>query len=91
MSLNPFLLVFEAFKILPGFKEKMSQICFLKEQKAWEKIIKHAKAQKEIKSGMTDEQIAKLFIYANDGCGLYYLRENKFAVKSKKGGSLTRF
>jgi TetR/AcrR family transcriptional repressor of nem operon len=83
LSINPLVLIFEAFKILPEFKIKMTQL-FLKEQKAWEKIIKHAKTQKEIKSDMSDEHIAKLFIYSNDGCGLHYLREDKSLSKVKK-------
>ena len=83
LSINPLVLIFEAFKILPDFKIKMSQL-YLKEQKAWEKIIRHAKTTKEIKSDMPDEHIARLFIYTNDGCGLHYLREDKSLTKVKK-------
>lgn len=82
-SVNPLVLLFEAFRILPEVKTKVLQL-YSKEQKAWEKVIRRAKENQEIKSSMPDRDIAKMFIYLNDGCGLRYLQENKTLPSVKK-------
>ncbi len=63
---NHFQLIFDAMKMLPDFKEKYKQQQ-KNELKVWTEVIHHAKKSGGISSTMTDEQIAKLFIYLEDG------------------------
>lgn len=69
---NHYMLIFDALRILPNFKaehlERQKE-----ELKAWTDIVKAARKKGEIKSGMTDAQIAKLFVYAGDGMGINYI------------------
>src|ERR1700761_1305577 len=60
---NHYFLIFDAMKLLPGFKKQRTQQQE-DELKAWIKIIRTAKKSGEIGSTMNDEQIAKLFIYS---------------------------
>jgi TetR/AcrR family transcriptional regulator, transcriptional repressor for nem operon len=83
IDINPFSLIFEASRIIPGFRQKMDRL-YIDELNAWQKIIKRAKEKNEIHSEMTDGQIAKLFIYSNDGCGLYFISKNKPIAAVKK-------
>lgn len=85
-SANHYFLLFDALKMLPSFKEKL-QDHDIKELNGWKKIIKIAKKNKEIKTSMTDEQVAKMFIYMSDGFGIRLLltegMENFAAYKSE--------
>lgn len=66
---NHYFLLFDALKLLPDFKQEL-----LKRQKselkAWTKIVTIARKNREIRSDMTDEQVAKLFIFVSDGVGI---------------------
>jgi TetR/AcrR family transcriptional regulator, transcriptional repressor for nem operon len=66
---NHYYLLFDALKMLPDFKQELIQRQKA-EQKAWTKIVSIARKNGEIRSDMTDEQIAKLFIYTGDGLGI---------------------
>lgn len=66
---NYFHLLFDAIRMLPDFKEKQIQQD-KKELSAWKNIIAKAKTTKEIKTSLTDEQIAKQFVYLSDGVGI---------------------
>lgn len=72
---NKFYILFDALRILPDFKKD-----YIKKQKeeklCWIKVIKNAKKNKEIKSDITDEQIAKLFIFISDGTALNFITKN---------------
>ncbi|MGN6567851.1 MAG: TetR/AcrR family transcriptional regulator [Flavipsychrobacter sp.] len=85
-SANHYFLLFDAPKMLPSFKEKMLDHD-MKELNGWKKIIKIAKKNKEIKTTMSDEQVAKMFIYMSDGFGIRLLltegMENFVAYKSE--------
>lgn len=72
---NLYYLIFDAMKILPGFKETL--LAYQKEEiKAWTARVKHARENGEIKSEMSDIQLAKLFIYTGDGVGISRIIED---------------
>jgi TetR/AcrR family transcriptional repressor of nem operon len=74
MNANYYYLIFDALKILPTFKDIL--YVFQKDEiKAWASRVKHARETGEIKSAMTDIQIAKLFIYSGDGVGISMIME----------------
>jgi TetR/AcrR family transcriptional repressor of nem operon len=65
-------LIFEALRIIPHIKTKLNK----HEEKAlaaWKQVIATAKKNKEIKSVIPDEQIAKLFIDAGHGIALSHI------------------
>lgn len=69
LTVNYYTLIFDALKISPSFQEKMFEV-EKDELKAWKGIISIARKNGEIKSCMNDEQIAKVFIYTNDGVAM---------------------
>jgi AcrR family transcriptional regulator len=80
---NLYYLIFDAMKILPGFKETL--LVYQKEEiKAWTARVRHARENGEIKSEMTDAQLAKLFIYTGDGIGISrIMEENSSKIESE--------
>ncbi len=80
---NHYFLMFDAMKMLPDFKELRVQQQ-KKEMKAWVKIIETAKNSGEIKSKMSSEQIANLFIYSAKGLGLNCIMEDKYNDSRKR-------
>jgi len=68
-DLNYYTLIFDAIRLFPDFKEKMYNST-LEELKAWKEIIHIAKESGEIKSPMSDDQIASIFIHTNSGIGM---------------------
>jgi len=65
-SFNYISLIFDAIKLFPDFQEKL----LLSKQtqlQAWKDIIKDARNRGEIKSSMSDEQIANMFINSSGG------------------------
>lgn len=72
ITMNYFTLAFDAIKLFPEFKEKM--IIGLKEEmKVWVDVIKTARIKGEIKSNMTDEQLARTFINLSDGVAMHLI------------------
>jgi TetR/AcrR family transcriptional regulator, transcriptional repressor for nem operon len=67
--LNYYMIMFDALKHFPGFKEKINKVHRI-EQESWEEIIRIAREKGEIKSAMNDSQIAKIFICISDGVGM---------------------
>lgn len=65
-NLNFFSLMFDALKIIPGFKEKMQEH-HSAEREQWCNKIAKARHHGEIYSPLSDDQIASLFIYSADG------------------------
>lgn len=57
-----FALMSDALKHFPHFQEKTKKM-HIEELEAWIKIVKTARSNNEIKSKLSDEQIAKTFIY----------------------------
>lgn len=69
LTVNYYSLVFDALKVFPSLREKL----FEHEQdelNAWKGVISTARKNGEIRSFMNDEQIAKVFIYTNDGIAI---------------------
>lgn len=69
LTANYYWLIFDALKIFPNFQEKLLEE-EQNELKAWTEVIALARKNKEINSNMNDEQIAKVFIYTNDGVAI---------------------
>jgi TetR/AcrR family transcriptional regulator, transcriptional repressor for nem operon len=65
---NYYFLIFEGMKVFPEFRRKLMQSQEA-ELNAWKAIVGIARKKGEIKSNMTDDQIAKLFIFITDGVG----------------------
>lgn len=74
VNINFISIVFDAMKLFPRFQEKVKQTQQY-ELNEWIKIVKIARRKKEFSSPMSDEQIARMFIYSNDGIALRLLLE----------------
>ena len=80
---NHYFLIFDAMKLLPDFKKQRAKQQ-KDELKAWIKIISVAKESKEIRSQMSDEELAKLFIYAAKGAGISCIMDDKYDNSRKE-------
>ncbi|MBV7276987.1 TetR/AcrR family transcriptional regulator [Clostridium sp. PL3] len=80
-DLNYFSLIFDACKLIPSFYEKLNAN-LQDELNAWTAIIKLAREKGEIKSPMSDEQIARIFIYTNDASSLQNILKGQEPVLS---------
>jgi AcrR family transcriptional regulator len=69
-KMNYFSLAFDALKLFPEFRDKMT-ISFQQELEIWQGCIKNAREKGEIRSTMTDEQIAQIFIFLGDGVAVH--------------------
>jgi Transcriptional regulator len=69
-NLNYYLLIFDAMRLFPDFQTNLVEALEV-EQKAWEEIVHLARDKGEIRSAMTNEQIANIFIYTSDGVGVH--------------------
>jgi AcrR family transcriptional regulator len=76
-NINYITLMFDALKLFPGFRDRIKEEQ-KKEMDTWTTVIKNARGKKEFCSPMSDEQIARMFIYSNDGIGLYLLLNGNF-------------
>jgi len=74
VNINYITILFDAMKLFPDFKNKIKK-AQRKELNEWINIVKSARRKKEFSSPMTDEQIARIFIYSNDGIALRLLLE----------------
>lgn len=71
-NINILTLMFDALNLFPGFRGKLRETQ-QKELDAWTSMVAKARASGEFGSPMSDEQIARMFIYSNDGIGLHLL------------------
>lgn len=69
LTVNYYSLVFDALKVFPSLREKLLEH-EQDELKAWKEVISTARKNGEIRAFMNDEQIAKVFIYTNDGIAI---------------------
>ncbi|HOI31023.1 MAG TPA: TetR/AcrR family transcriptional regulator [Melioribacteraceae bacterium] len=76
VNINFITILFDAINLFPGFREELIN-ALREELEAWTSIIKTARSKGEFTSPMTDEQIARMFIYSNDGISLRLLIEGK--------------
>ncbi|MBN2638830.1 MAG: TetR/AcrR family transcriptional regulator [Bacteroidales bacterium] len=74
-SYNFFLILFDAQRLFPEFKE-VEQQQYEEDRKAWEYVIRRAKRKKEIRTKVPDEQIAQLFLFLTDGVFLRFVSDN---------------
>jgi AcrR family transcriptional regulator len=77
LTANFYSLMFDAIKLVPGFKEKIKKL-HEAELKAWISVIANAKKNHEIQSLLSDQQIASMFIYIADGIALQMILGGKF-------------
>jgi Transcriptional regulator len=66
---NYYSIIFDAIRLFPDFKEKMLEISST-ELEAWKSITRIAREKGEIRSSMSDEQIASIFIHTSSGIGM---------------------
>lgn len=66
---NYFRMMFDALNLFPGFREKVLA-AKQEEFDAWIRVIKEGRERGEFESPMSDEQIARMFIYSTDGISL---------------------
>ena len=76
LDANFYFLIFDAVRMIPDFKRKMD-VMAENELKSWVKIIRIARKKGEINPAMTDEQIAKVYMYSNDGIGIRLILNNR--------------
>ncbi len=74
VNINYITILFDAMKLFPDFQKKIKKV-MKEELNEWINIVKSARRKKEFSSPMTDEQIARMFIYSNDGIALRLLLE----------------
>jgi AcrR family transcriptional regulator len=75
-GMNYYMLIFDAIRLLPEIRARIIEV-EMKELETWKNAISGARKRGEIKSAMDDEQIAKIFIYTNDGVGMRMLLDGK--------------
>jgi len=83
---NEYFLIFDAMKMMPSFKEKLIEHNAY-ELKCWKKVAGIAKKSGEIDTNLTDEQVAKLFIFLGDGFGMH-LMLGDITLKPTEGAAL---
>ncbi len=62
--------LFDAMFMFPDYAKKLNR-ARQAELKAWTAAVKRARISGEIHSSMTDEQIARLFLFSGNGTGLF--------------------
>lgn len=87
ITLNFFALLFDAFKLFPEFRTQM-EAYHLKERNAWIEVIKSARASGEIRSPLTDQQIAQIFLFTSDGLTMNLTMESNTSDLDKRLASL---
>jgi hypothetical protein len=80
---NYYYLLFDAMRLFPTFREQHTEIQKT-ELQVWTQVVHAAREEEEIKSEMTDEQIAKLFIYTGDGVNINRVMSNTKDAKFEK-------
>jgi len=73
-GMNYFTLAFDALKLFPEFKDKMI-LEQEKELKTWIDVVSSARTNGEIKSSLTDEEIAQIFLFVGDGVSMHMIME----------------
>jgi AcrR family transcriptional regulator len=73
-TMNYFAFAFDTLKLFPEYRARMVEEQH-KEMKIWTDVISDARKKGEIKSVMTDEQIAQLFIFTSDGVAMHLIME----------------
>lgn len=77
MGISYFQMAFDALRLFPDFPDKII-ISHENERNAWIEVIKNAKKSGEIKTHISDKQLARMFISVNDGLGMQLMLEGRF-------------
>ena len=75
-DINYLTIAFDAIHIIPDFNLKVEELHVL-ELKAWAEAVARGRASGELDTVMTDDQIACMFVYSNDGIGLHLIQEGR--------------
>lgn len=68
--INHYFLLFDAITQFPSFRKLFNEH-IEQELSAWKSVIAHAKETGEIKSKVSDENIARMFMYMGDGSAIH--------------------
>lgn len=77
INCNFYIMMFDALARYPGFRERLTRFQNM-EMEAWRRIIGIARKKGEIRSLMSDDQIAKIFCFLPDGAGLQGFLHDRF-------------
>ncbi len=80
---NRYALMFEALRTIPDLKIKINRHED-KVEAAWIRIIKAARKNKEIKTALSDEQLARLFIDASHGIVIHLIMTDNTIAMEKE-------
>jgi TetR/AcrR family transcriptional regulator, transcriptional repressor for nem operon len=83
LQMNYYMLMFEGLQRYPGFMERITEMHRV-EREVWIKMVHDARENGEIKSKMTDEQIAQLILYSGDGIGMHTTLESNMVFMVNK-------
>ncbi|MFZ5941466.1 MAG: TetR/AcrR family transcriptional regulator [Bacteroidota bacterium] len=76
LNFNFFFIMFEAASRFPDFLEQELQI-YKKDLEVWKERIAEARKKGEIRSVSGDEELARLFLFCNDGVFIRFLNDEK--------------
>lgn len=80
---NYYFMIFDGMKLFPEFRKKIGS-AQEHELQAWMEIVKIARKKGEIKSKMSDEQIARFFIFSNDGVGIRLILDGSMSQMAQE-------
>jgi AcrR family transcriptional regulator len=75
-TMNYFTLAFDALKLFPEFRLRLVEEQN-KELKIWTDVLSNARKNGEIDSALTDEEIARVFIFTSDGVAMQMVMAGK--------------
>lgn len=82
-NLNQYFLLFDAITQFPEFRKKFNEHN-KQELKVWKNVIANAKKTGEIKSDVSDENIARMFMFMGDGNAIHSIFLNRKTSEGKK-------
>lgn len=85
--INYYTLIFDAMRMFPEFKTRFENFK-TDRMNAWIRIIKTARAKKEIRTETADKDLAMMFLYLNQGISLSFIMGSSLRMKYKEIGSL---
>lgn len=74
-GINSYYIIFEAAARFPEFIKKELEI-YTKEIEEWKSVIAEARRRGEINTVSSDEDVAKLFLYCNDGVLIRFISKD---------------
>jgi AcrR family transcriptional regulator len=77
MGISYFQLAFDGLHLFSDFPDKIMKI-HEKERNTWIEVLQNARENGEIKTHISDRQLARMFIGVNDGLGMHLMLEGRF-------------